>query len=146
MLKGEDKLSEEERTTRQRVCAGKLQTGKAFNHLDALRSIMKEPNSTKAELDLKWWCGWVGRSQIPEMKKAARTIRAHWDGVAAYLRTRITNGAAEALNGIIQTVKRKARGFRTVEYFTAIIYLGWATDDPVAVPERPPAHLVRRDS
>ncbi|MFM8357663.1 MAG: transposase, partial [Verrucomicrobiota bacterium] len=29
---------------------------------------------------------------------------------------------AEALNGIIQTVKRKSRGFRTVEYFTAIIY------------------------
>ncbi len=49
--------------------------------------------------------------------------RSHWDGVVAYLRTRITNGAAEALNGIIQTVKRKARGFRTVEYFTAMIYL-----------------------
>ena len=123
MLKGEEKLTEEERNTRQRVCAGKLQTGKAFNHLDALRSIMKEPNPTKAELDLKWWCGWVGRSQITEMKKAAKTIRAHWDGVVAYLRTRFTNGAAEALNGIIQTVKRKARGFRTVEYFTAMIYL-----------------------
>ena len=123
MLKGEDKLTEQEKNTRQRVCAGKLQTGKAFNHLDALRSIMKEPNPTKAELDLQWWCGWVGRSQIPEMKKAARTIRAHWDGVVAYLKTRVTNGAAEALNGIIQTVKRKARGFRTVEYFTAMIYL-----------------------
>lgn len=49
MLKGEDKLSEEERTTRQRVCAGKHQTGKAFNHLDALRFIMRESNPTKAE-------------------------------------------------------------------------------------------------
>jgi transposase len=84
---------------------------------------MKESNFTKAEHDLKCWCGWVGCSQLPEMKKAARTIRAHWAGVAAYLRTRITNGATEALNGIIQTVKRKARGFRTVEYFTAIIHL-----------------------
>jgi transposase len=123
MLKGEDKLSDEERRTRQRVCAGKLQTGKAFNQLDALRDIMKNPDPGVAERDLKWWCGWVGRSRIPEMKKAARTIRAHWDGVVAYLKTRVTNGAAEALNGIIQTVKRKARGFRTVEYFTAVIYL-----------------------
>lgn len=123
MLKGEDKLTEAERDTRRRVCAGKLQTGKAFNHLDALRSIMKEPEATVAERDLKWWCGWVGRSQIPEMKKAARTLRNHWDGIVAYLRTRVTNGAAEALNGIIQTVKRKSRGFRTVEYFTAMIYL-----------------------
>jgi len=123
MLKGEDRLSEAERRTRQRVCAGKLQTGKAFNQLDALRDIMKEPDPAVAERHLKWWCGWVGRSRIPEMKKAAKTIRNHWDGVVAYLRTRVTNGAAEAINGIIQTVKRKARGFRSVEYFSAIIYL-----------------------
>ena len=103
--------------------AGRLQTGKSFNHLDALRQIMKEPDAAVAERDLKWWCGWVGRSKIPEMKKVARTIRDHWTGVVAYLKTRVTNGAAEALNGIIQTVKCKARGFRTVEYFTAIIYL-----------------------
>ncbi len=32
-------------------------------------------------------------------------------------------GAAEAPNGIIQTVQRKSRGFRTVEYFVAMIYL-----------------------
>ncbi len=123
MLKGEDRLSEEERATRRRVCAGKLQTGKAFNHLDALRQIMREPDAAVAERDLQWWCGWVGRSKIPEMKRAAKTIRDHWEGVVAYLKTRVTNGAAEALNGIIQTVKRKSRGFRTVEYFVAMIYL-----------------------
>jgi transposase len=123
LLKGEGTLTEAERDTRRRVCVGQLQTGKAFNHLDALRSLMREPDPAVAERDLKWWCGWVGRSQIPEMKQAARTLRHHWDGIVAYLRTRVTNGAAEALNGIIQTVKRKACGFRTVEYFTAMIYL-----------------------
>ena len=48
-------------------------------------------------------------------------------GMVAYLRTWITNGAVEALNGIIQTVKPKARDFRTVEHFTAIIYLAAST-------------------
>lgn len=123
LLKGEDKLTDEQRKTRRRVCAGKTQTGKAFNHLDALRTIMKEPDAAVAERDLKWWCGWVGKSKIPEMKKVAKTIRGHWDGIVAYLNTRITNGAAEAINGIIQTVKRKSRGFKTVEYFQAMIYL-----------------------
>jgi len=37
--------------------------------------------------------------------------------------TRVTNGPAEAINGIIRTVKRKARGFRSVESFSAIIHL-----------------------
>lgn len=117
------RLTEEERKIRERVLGGHLQTGKAFNHLDALRTLMREPDPAKAERQLTWWLGWVGRSQIPEMKKVARTIREHWDGVVAYLRTRVTNGAAEALNGIIQTVKRKSRGFRNIEYFTAMIYL-----------------------
>ncbi|MBL9174649.1 MAG: transposase [Verrucomicrobiales bacterium] len=49
--------------------------------------------------------------------------REHWDGIVAYLKTRVTNAAAEALNGIIQNAKRIARGFKSVEYFTAIIYL-----------------------
>ncbi len=67
---------------------------------------------------------WLGaRARIPEMKRTARILRGHWDGVVACLRTRVTNGAAEALNGILQTVKRKSRGFRTVEYFTTMIYL-----------------------
>lgn len=123
LLKGTDKLSEEELKIRQRICAGKLQTGKAFNHLDSLRDIMSQSDVEEATADLKWWLGWVGRSRIPEMKKAARTIREHWDGVVAYLHTRVTNGAAEALNGIIQTVKRKSRGFKTLEYFRAMIYL-----------------------
>ena len=35
----------------------------------------------------------------------------------------LTNGAAEALNGIVQTVKRKSRGFRTFDYFRTMIYL-----------------------
>lgn len=50
-------------------------------------------------------------------------VEPHWEGIAEYLKTRITNGAAEALNGIIQTVKRKSRGFRSFEYFQAMIYL-----------------------
>ena len=57
------------------------------------------------------------------MQKAAKTIRAQGDGVLAYLKTRVTHGAAEAFNGIIQTVKRKVHGCRTAEYFTAVIYL-----------------------
>ncbi len=84
---------------------------------------MKEPDAAVAERDPKWWCGWVGRSKITEKKNVAKTIRSHWDGIVAYLNTQINNGAAEAINGIIQTVKRKSRGIKTGEYFQAIIYL-----------------------
>lgn len=122
-LKGDDKLTAAQRAQRDQLCRGKLQTGKAYAHLTALRDIMRQPEAQAAEQDLKWWCGWVARSRIPEMRAVARMVRRHWDGIVAYLRTRISNGAAEALNGIIQTIKRKSRGFRTFAYFRTMIYL-----------------------
>jgi len=136
-LKGEEKLSEAERAQRDRLCQGKLHTARAYAHLEALRDVMKESAPEEAEEALKWWCGWVGRSRIPEMRAVVKTIRKHWAGVVAYLRTRITNGAAEALNGIIQTVKRKSRGFRTFRCFRTMIYLVASRlkfDLPQAVP------------
>ena len=72
---------------------------------------------------LKWWYNWVCHSRMPEMIEVAKSIKRNWDGVVAYLETRLTNGPAEAINGIIQMVKRKCRGFRNIVYFQTMIYL-----------------------
>ena len=122
LLKGFEKLDEEQKSRLRTLRTSHLQTGKAYNLLDGLRWIL-QMNSAEAERELFWWCQWATRSRIKEMVKVSRTLRDHWSGVTAYLWTRITNGAAEALNGIIQTVKRKARGFKTVKNFATMIYL-----------------------
>ena len=57
------------------------------------------------------------------MIKVAKSIKAHWDGIVGSWETRLTNAGAEAMNGIIQTAKRKAKGFRSFLYFKTIIYL-----------------------
>jgi hypothetical protein len=41
----------------------------------------------------------------------------------AFARTRLSNAAAEALNGLIQTARRKSRGFRDPRHFRAFIFL-----------------------
>ncbi len=122
-LKGDAKLDEQDPQHRDRLSQTKLQTGRSYMQGEALRDIMKQKRAHLAEADLKWWCGWVARSRIPEMIRVGTTIRKHWDGIVEYLKTRVTNGAAEALNGVIQTVKRKSRGFRTFEHFRTMIYL-----------------------
>src|ERR1700751_5720946 len=40
----------------------------------------------------------------------------------AYIGCRITQGAIEAINGIIQLAKRRARGFRNFSYLRTIAY------------------------
>ena len=57
------------------------------------------------------------------MKAVAKTVRKHLDGIAARARTRQTNGFLEALNGLIQVAKRKARGYRSFQTMRTVVFL-----------------------
>ena len=57
------------------------------------------------------------------MKDVARVIRTHFEGIAAWARTRMINGFLEALNGLFQAAKCKARGYRRLATLRAIIFL-----------------------
>jgi transposase len=140
-LKNEENLSEAQQEQRRQLCRNKLQTAKAYCHLASFQDLLKAKEVEEAVSGLKWWYNWVCHSRIPEMIKVAKSIKAHWDGIVAYLETRLTNAGAEAVNGIIQTAKRKARGFRSFEYFQTIIYLIGSKlkfDLPIPVPSHPP--------
>ncbi len=75
------------------------------------------------------WCRWVKRVAgkhpcllLAPMVKVAEMIERHLVGIVAYWKHRVTNGWLEALNSVLQAIKRKARGYRTTEYLKAIIY------------------------
>lgn len=140
-LKNEENLSEAQQEQRRKLCRNNLQTAKAHCHLAAFQDLLKAKEVEDAVSGLKWGYNWVCHSRIPEMIKVAKSIKAHWDGIVAYLETRLTNAGAEAVNGIIQTAKRKARGFRSFEYFQTIIYLIGSKlkfDLPIPLPSGPP--------
>ena len=56
------------------------------------------------------------------MAEVAKLIRRHLPNVLTYLQHRITNAGLEAVNAIIQWVKKTARGFRNAENFKTAIY------------------------
>ena len=72
---------------------------------------------------LERWCQWARRSRLAPFRKLAQTFRQYWDGIISYFHCRITQGAIEAINGIIQLAKRRARGYRNLSYLTSIAYL-----------------------
>ena len=76
-----------------------------------------------ADFKLKEFCSWLMHARIPEMKRVAKMIRNHWEGILNYWTYRRTNALLEGLNSIIQNIKRRARGFRNPEYFKTMIYL-----------------------
>jgi transposase len=72
---------------------------------------------------LRQWCTNVMRSKVEPMKAVARMIRNHLEGIVEWARSRLTNGFLEALNGLFQAAKRKARGYRRISTIRTIIFL-----------------------
>lgn len=62
------------------------------------------------------------RSRLEPVKRVARMLKRHREGVLRYVKHPITNGVAEGLNSQIMNIKRKAGGFRNAQNFTTAIY------------------------
>ena len=69
------------------------------------------------------WCNGVMRSKVEAMKPVAQMIRRHLEGIAAWARTRQTNGFIEAVNGLFQAAKRMARGFGCMDTVRTRMFL-----------------------
>ena len=69
------------------------------------------------------WYDWAMRSRLEPVKKVARMIKKHQDGIINAIVLKVTNAKAEATNGQIQKIKRRACGFRNRARFrTAILF------------------------
>jgi len=87
---------------------------------DIYRTI-RDPQ--EAELAIKKWLSWAVRSRLEPVKEFAQMVKNHWDGIMRYFTSRLTTGAMEGINSRIQEVKRRARGFKNIDNFIAMIYL-----------------------
>ncbi|MCD8501182.1 MAG: transposase [Bacillaceae bacterium] len=68
------------------------------------------------------WYTWAIRSRLEPMINVARSLKAHENGILRWFTTRMTNGLLEGINSLVQASKRKARGYRSVDNFIAMIY------------------------
>lgn len=111
--------SHEQRSQRRTLCNLYPKLGRAIGLRDMLQDIL----STEDEDSLRWWCKRAKLSRLEPFRELATTIQNHWNGVVAFLKTRLTNGAIEAVNGLLQLAKRLARGFRSLRFFKIMAYL-----------------------
>ena len=75
-----------------------------------------------AEKHLKQWLWWASHSRLEPMKKFAKMIRRHLDGILAWTKLRISNGALEGMNNKVKLVSHRAFGFRNVDNYIANIF------------------------
>ncbi len=118
----EARLCPEQVEVRRQLCARHKELGRAMALREDLQETWEWLGALSAEIHLRQWCSWAMRSRLEPFKKLARTIRQHWKGILAFFPHRITSAAIESINSIIQTARRRARGFRNFENLKAISY------------------------
>ena len=98
-------------------------TARAWLYREQLREILDRKQINIVSTMLKTWCSNVLRSKVEPMWAVAKMIREHFDGIVAWTQTRQTNGFIEALNGLFQAAKRKARGYTRFETMRTVLFL-----------------------
>lgn len=122
-LKNPDNLTKKQKESFTSLSKMNLKTLRAYNLKLALQEFWDIDNITTAASYLQKWYLWAVRSQLEPMIEVAHFVDRHWQGIIHYIQSRINNGILEGLNSIVQTIKRKARGFRNVNNFITAIYL-----------------------
>lgn len=63
------------------------------------------------------------RSKVEPMKEVAKVIRTPLECIVALAQTRQTNEFLEAINGLFQASKHRARGFTRITATKTVIFL-----------------------
>ena len=87
-----------------------LKTARAYHIRLNFQEFWNQPLQ-EAEIFLTKWYYWATHSRMEPIKKAAYTIKRHWDGIL------------EGINSLIQATKAKARGYRTTRNLITMSYL-----------------------
>ena len=123
-LKNPENLTQTQKKQMESLRFENLKTAKVYQmkltFQDIYRTI-REPAA--AEEAIKKWLSWAVRSRIEPIKTFAKLVKAHFVGILRYFTSRLTSGAMEGINSRIQEIKRRARGYRNINNFIAMIYL-----------------------
>lgn len=121
-LTNPDKLKQRQQTILDSLTRLDLKTARAYQLRLTFQDFWNLPQED-AEPFLRKWFFWATHSRLEPIRKAAWMIKRHWDGILRWFISRISNGVLEAINGLIQAAKARARGYRSNRNLIAMTYL-----------------------
>lgn len=121
-LYGKENVPEERADQFASLQALSLKTGRAWAIKEMLRELWDCASRKDAEAFHLRWHAWAVRSRLPAVLKVAKMVKSHLHNILTYYTHRITNAVSEGLNSAIQTIKKRANGYRNVENFKTAIY------------------------
>jgi len=94
----------------------------AYYLKEELQLLWQQDSAEKAKAFLGQWVAKAIASGITRLKKFANTLLAHRTGIFNWFVYPLSTGPLEGMNNKIKVLKRKAYGYRDMEYFKLKIY------------------------
>ena len=109
---------------------------------EQLQQLWQQPSTAAAmAVRLDDWCGMAAAAKITGLHQFVKTLQSHRTGICAYAEHPITTSRIEAGNVSIALLRRRARGYRDLEYFKLKILQLNVPDTPsflYSKPSKPP--------
>jgi len=115
-------MSPTQRAAFQALLAQDLKVARAWALKERFQSFWEYTYPGAATNFFQRWYWRATHSRLRPMAEVAKLVCRHLPNLLTYLRHRITNAGLEAVNAVIQWVKKTARGFRNAEHFKTAIY------------------------
>jgi transposase len=124
LLKKAENLNEEkdERAHLEQALEINKPLAEAYYLKEELTQLWLQNNRKKADKFLNSWTKRARATTIVELRKFANTLLSHRSGILNWFDYRISTGPLEGFNNKIKVLKRKAYGYRDMEYFALKIY------------------------
>lgn len=117
-----ENLKQEQQELRQRLCKEHGKLARALSLRDFLADLWNYQNVDDARSHLKAVMSWCARSRMAPIVKLGQTLKRHAEGILGYFKNYTTSAAIEAINGLLQLARKRARGYRTFRNFRAMAY------------------------
>lgn len=122
-LKRPENLTERQAARKASLMSRHLLTARACAMAEEMRAVYGLPTRREAAGALASLISWMRHSNVPEMKRAALTLRKESEGILNWWSRSSTNALMEGVNSVIQSIKRASRGFRVVANLETMVFL-----------------------
>jgi transposase len=99
-----------------------LKTVQAYAIKENFRHFWDYTYTANARRFFEKWCAWALSCGLEPVVKAAKKLQRHVNRILTYFRLKASNSKAEGINNKIQSVTKKAYGFRNLDRFINAIY------------------------
>jgi len=122
-LKNPENLTKKQLEKLTTLSNHRLKTGRAYLLKLGLQDVYFATTREEGKRRLKSWYRWAIRCRIDQVKKVAKTVKNHWNGILSWFDSKLSNGFIEAINGLVQSAKRRARGYQTTKNLINMAFL-----------------------